>query len=131
MEIKPKPKHFEIKTINWVPDKKKVRNFNLIFSGKNRELENVMSRIVNEEVSCNKIIPTFLPAEFIGSKIDLNTNSIYIPENAKNGLNSFVRFLAWITEEGLIIVKDERYVYVISKNKVKEEKRAITRVVDD
>ena len=29
-----------------------------------------MSRIVNEEVSCNKIIPTFLPAEFIGSKID-------------------------------------------------------------
>jgi hypothetical protein len=90
-----------------------------------------MSRIVNEEVSCNKIIPTFLPAEFIGSKIDLNTNSIYIPENAKNGLNSFVRFLAWITESGLIIVKDERYVYVISKNKVKEEKRVITKVIDD
>jgi hypothetical protein len=131
MEIKPKPKHFEIKTINWVPDKKKVRNFNLIFSGKNRELENVMSRIVNEEVSCNKIIPTFLPAEFIGSKIDLNTNSIYIPENAKNGLNSFIRFLAWITEEGLIVVKDKNYVYIISKNEVKEEKRAITKVVDD
>jgi hypothetical protein len=131
MEIKPKPKHFEIKTIKWVPDKKKVRNFNLIFSGKNRELENIMSRIVNEEVSCNKIIPTFLPAEFIGSKIDLKTNSIYIPKDAKNGLNSFVRFLAWITESGLIIVKDERYVYVISKNKVKEEKRAITKVVDD
>jgi hypothetical protein len=34
MEIKPKPKHFEIKTINWVLDKKKVRNFNLIFSRK-------------------------------------------------------------------------------------------------
>jgi len=75
MEIKPKPKHFEIKTINWVLDKK--------------------------EVSCNKIIPTFLPAEFICSKIDRNTNSIYTPENAKNGLNSFVRFLAWITEKGL------------------------------
>jgi hypothetical protein len=131
MEIKPKLKHFEIKTINWVPDKKKVRNFNLIFSGKNRELENVMSRIINEEVSCNKIIPTFLPAEFIGSKIDLNTNSIYIPENAKNGLNSFVRFLAWIIEEGLIVVKDKNCVYVISKNKVKEEKRAITKVIDN
>jgi hypothetical protein len=72
-----------------------------------------------------------LSTEFIGSKIDLKTNSIYIPKDAKNGLNSFVRFLAWITESGLIIVKDERYVYVISKNKVKEEKRAITKVIDD
>jgi hypothetical protein len=39
--------------------------------------------------------------------------------------------LAWITESGLIIVKDERYVYIISKNKVKEEKRAITKVAND
>jgi hypothetical protein len=131
MEIKPKPKHFEIKTINWVPNKKKVKDFNLIFSGKNRELEDIIARIVNEEVSCDKFIPTFLPAEFIGSKIDLKTKSIYILENAKNGLKSFVRFLAWITESGLIIVKDERYVYIISKNKVKEEKRAITKVAND
>jgi hypothetical protein len=131
MEIKPKPKHFEIKTINWVPNKEKTEDFNLIFSGKNRDLENIIARIVNEEVRCDKFIQTFLPAEFIGSKIDLKTNSIYIPENAKNGLNSFVRFLAWITEEGLIIVKDERYVYVVSKNKVKTEKRAITKIIDD
>jgi hypothetical protein len=131
MEMKPKPKHFEIKTINWVPNKKKIKDFNLIFSGKNRELEDIIARIVNEEVSCDKFIPTFLPAEFIDSKIDLKTKSIYIPENAKNGLKSFVRFLAWITESGLIIVKDERYVYIISKNKVKEEKRAITKVAND
>jgi hypothetical protein len=106
MEIKPKPKHFEIKTINWVPNKEKTEDFNLIFSGKNRDLENIIARIVNEEVRCDKFIQTFLPAEFIGSKVDLKTNTIHIPENAKNGLNSFVRFLAWITEEGLIIVKD-------------------------
>jgi hypothetical protein len=131
MEIKPKPKHFEIKTINWVPNKEKVKDFNLTFSGKNRELENIIARIVNEEVKCDNFIQTFLSVEFIGSKIDLKTNLIYIPKDAKNGLNSFVRFLAWITESGLIIVKDERYVYVISKNKVKEEKRAITKVIDD
>jgi hypothetical protein len=131
MEIKPKPKHFEIKTINWIPNKEKVEDFNLIFSGKNRELEDIIARIVNEEVECDKFIPTFLPAEFIGSKIDLKTNSIYIPKDAKNGLNSFVRFLAWITESGLIVVKDERYVYVISKNRVITEKRAITKIIDD
>jgi hypothetical protein len=131
MEIKPKPKHFEIKTINWIPNKEKVKDFNLIFSGKNRELEDIIARIVNEKVECDKFIPTFLPAEFIGSKIDLKANSIYIPKDAKNGLNSFVRFLAWITESGLIIVKDERYVYVISKNRVITEKRAITKIIDD
>jgi hypothetical protein len=131
MEIKPKPKHFEIKTINWIPNKEKVKDFNLIFSGKNRELEDIIARIVNEEVKCGKLIQTFLPAEFIGSKINLKANSIYIPKDAKNGLKSFVRFLAWITESGLIVVKDESYVYVISKNKVKEEKRAITKIIND
>jgi hypothetical protein len=124
-------KHFEIRTINWVPNKEKAKDFNLIFSGKNIELENIIARIIHEEVSCDKFIQTFLPAEFIGSKINLRTGAIHIPENAKNGLNVFVRFLAWATEEGLIVVKDERYVYVISKNKVRTEKRAITRVVDD
>jgi hypothetical protein len=125
------PKYFEIKTMNWVPNKEKASDFNLIFSGKNRELENIIARIVNEEVSCDKFIQTFLPAEFIGSKINLRKGTIYIPQDAKNGLNVFVRFLAWATEEGLIIVKDERYVYVISKNKVRTEKRAITKVVDE
>jgi len=124
-------KHFEIKTMNWVPNKEKAKDFNLIFSGKNRELEEIIARIIHEEVKCDKLIQTFLPAEFIGSKINLRTGTIYIPQDAKNGLNVFVRFLAWATEEGLIIVKDERYVYVISKNKVRTEKRAITRVVDD
>ena len=131
MEIKPKPKHFEIKTINWVPNREKAADFNLIFSGENRELENIIAGIANEEVRCDKFIQTFLPAEFIGSKMDLKTNSIHIPENARNGLNSFVRFLAWITEEGLIIVKNENYVHVVSKNKVKTEKRAITKIIDD
>jgi hypothetical protein len=83
MEIKPKPKHFEIKTINWVPNKEKVEDFNLIFSGKNRDLGNIIARIVNEEVRCDNFIQTFLPAEFIGSKIDLKTSSIYIPKDAK------------------------------------------------
>jgi len=67
----PEPKHFEIKQINWVPNKEKAKDFNLIFSGKNRELENIIAGIVNEEVSCDKFIKTFLPAEFIGSKINL------------------------------------------------------------
>jgi hypothetical protein len=125
------PKYFEIKTMNWVPNKEKASDFNLIFSGKNRELENIIARIVNEEVSCDKFIQTFLPAEFIGSKINLRKGTIHIPQDAKNGLNVFVRFLAWATEEGLIIVKDEHYVYVISKNKVRTEKRAITKVVDE
>jgi hypothetical protein len=125
------PKYFEIRAMNWVPNKEKASDFNLIFSGKNRELENIIARIVNEEVDCDKFVQTFLPAEFIGSKINLRTGAIHIPENAKNGLNVFVRFLAWATEEGLIVVKDERFVYVISKNKVRTEKRAITKVVDD
>jgi hypothetical protein len=34
MEIKPKPKHFKIKTINWISNKEKVEDFNLVFSGK-------------------------------------------------------------------------------------------------
>jgi hypothetical protein len=131
MGIKPKPKHFEIKTINWIPNKEKVKDFNLVFSGKNRELEDIIARIVNEEVKCDKFIPTFLPAEFIGSKINLITGTIHIPQNAKNGLNVFVRFLAWATEEGLIVVKDERYIHLISKNKVRTEKRAITKIIDD
>jgi hypothetical protein len=117
--------------MNWVPNKEKAKDFNLIFDGKNIELENIIARIVNEEVSCDKFIQTFLPAEFIGSKINLRTGTIHIPQNAKNGLNVFVRFLAWATEEGLIVVKDERYVHIISKNKVRTEKRAITRVTDD
>jgi hypothetical protein len=125
------PKHFEIRTINWVPNKEKAADFNLIFSGKNRELEEIIARIVHEEVQCDKFIQTFLPAEFIGSKINIRTGAIYIPQNAKNGLNVFVRFLAWATEEGLIVVKDERYVHVISKNKVRTEKRAITKLDDE
>jgi len=127
----PEPKHFEIKQINWVPNKEKAKDFNLIFSGKNRELENIIAGIVNEEVSCDKFIKTFLPAEFIGSKINLKKGTIHTPQNAKNGLNVFVRFLAWATEEGLIIVKDEHYVYIISKNKVRTEKRAITKVINE
>jgi hypothetical protein len=117
-------KYFEIRTINWVPNKEKTKDFNSIFSGEKRELEDIIARIVNEEVRCDKFIPTFLPTEFIGSKINLRTGTIHIPQNAKNGLNVFVRFLAWATEEGLIVVKDERYVYVISKNKVRTEKKS-------
>ncbi|MBX0312443.1 MAG: hypothetical protein JHC31_11845 [Sulfurihydrogenibium sp.] len=124
------PKHFEIRTMNWIPNKEKAKDFNLIFSGKNRELEEIIARIVHEEVQCDKFIQTFLPAEFIGSKINIRTGAIHIPQNAKNGLNVFIRFLAWATEEGLIIVKDERYVHVISKNKVRTEKRAITKLDD-
>jgi hypothetical protein len=51
-------KHFEIKTMNWVPNKEKAKDFNLIFDGKNIELENIIARIVHEEVECNKFIQT-------------------------------------------------------------------------
>jgi hypothetical protein len=63
MEIKPKPKHFEIKTMNWVPNKEKAKDFNLIFSGKNRELEEIIARIIHEEVSCDKFYKhSYLPS---------------------------------------------------------------------